>query len=185
MTLTIHKNETIENRSRRKLRSRTLRSRRGVQVLEAILVIPLCLIVILAFFDFGILMTVHHAGLNVAVETARELSKVPQFDISDPNDLDEVSEVVNDILGIHGITLGEQGLLVIVEDANGFACLTGDTFMESRFCPSQTTITDDFEIKVTIVWLRENSPVPQLLRPFCVLDTDVYYQFCSIARRDC
>ena len=158
--------------------------RRGVQVLESLLVIPICLLLVLAFVQFGATVTVHHAVLNAATETARELSKVPGFDITDPNDLDEAVEVIDEILGIHGVTLGQPGLIVIIEDSNGVACL-GDAALESEFCPSQSSIVDELEIKVCVILLIDNSPVPQFLDAYCIDFSGKRYEYCSIARRDC
>lgn len=163
---------------------RSTNNRRGVQTLELIVVLPILLLALLAIFQFGTAMVIHHAVINVAEETARELSKVFELDITDPDDIDEVGEVVNEIMGVHGIALGDDGLLVVVEDSTGVVCL-GDPAMEPEFCPPGTSITEEVEIKVTIFLLVENTPIPQLLDYYCIDFSDKYYEFCSIKRKEC
>ena len=156
--------------------------RRGAQTLEILLVLPIFIIGFLAVIQFGVMILIHHAALNATEETARELSKVYEFDATDPQDIDEVSEVADEIMGVHGITLGDPGLLVVVEDINGVACL-GDPALEPRFCPPVSSVSDNRNVKVSLFLLIENTPVPQLLKTFCIDFTDKHYQFCSIMRK--
>ena len=102
--------------ARRRLRS-------GIQTLEAVLAIPILLIAMFAFFQFGPLVTVQQAVTQATVETAREISKVHRFDLSDSADLAVAEDVVNEVLGVHGIQVGDSGLLVILEDVSGVECL--------------------------------------------------------------
>ena len=166
-------------------RSRCRRSiRRGVQILEALLVIPILLIALAAFFQFGPMVTVQQTVTQASVETAREISKIYEFDINDTTDTDKAAEVVNDIVGVHGIQVGDPGLLVILEDFNDVVCL-GDNSLDSTFCPPTTTITDMAEFKVTVILLLENAPVPNVLGGYCVDLFDRHYEVTSVARNEC
>lgn len=168
-----------------KLMNRARRSsRRGVQILEAVLVIPILLIALAAFFQFGPMVTVQQAVTQASVETAREISKIYEFDISDPVDQAEAVEVVNNILGVHGIQVGDPGLLVILEDFDGVACL-GDASLETTYCPASTTVTEMAEFKVTIILSLENAPVPNVLGAYCVDLSDRHYQVTSVSRNNC
>ena len=95
---------------------RRRRLRRGIQSLEAVLAIPVLLIAMFAFFQFGPLVTVQQAVTQATIETAREISKVHKFDLSDSADLAVAENVVNEILGVNGIQVGNSGLLIIFED---------------------------------------------------------------------
>ncbi|MEC7979163.1 MAG: TadE family protein, partial [Planctomycetota bacterium] len=85
---------TLGSDRRRRLRS-------GIQTLEAVLAIPVLLIGMFAFFQFGPLVTVQQAVTQAAIETAREISKVHMFDLSDAVDLAVAENVVNEVLGVH------------------------------------------------------------------------------------
>jgi hypothetical protein len=168
-----------------KFRYRARRSnRRGVQILEALLVIPILLISLAAFFQFGPMVTVQQAVTQASIETAREISKIYEFDISDPGDQAEAVEVVNTILGVHGIQVGDPGLLVILEDFNGVACL-GDAALETTYCPASSTVTDGAEFKVTLILSLENAPVPNVLGAYCVDLSNRHYQVTSVSRNNC
>ena len=158
--------------------------RRGVQVLEALLVIPILLIAMAAFFQFGPLVIVQHATTNAAAETAREISKIYEFDINDPIDIAKAESVVNEVLGVHGITVGDPGLLVVIEDENGVACI-GDASLEPKFCPPNSSITDVSEVKVTVILMLEDAPVPNVLEVYCVDLSEKRYEVCSTARKSC
>lgn len=168
-----------------RFRNRARRSnRRGVQILEALLVIPILLIALAAFFQFGPMVTVQQTVTQASIETAREISKIYEFDISDSGDQAEAVEVVNDILGVHGIQVGDPGLLVILEDFSGVACL-GDAALETTYCPASTTVTDGAEFKVTLILSLANAPVPNVLGAYCVDLSDRHYQVTSVSRNNC
>lgn len=163
---------------------RRRRLRRGIQTLEAVLAIPILLIAMFAFFQFGPLVTVQQAVTQATVEAAREISKVHMFDLSDSSDLAVAEDVVNEVLGVHGIQVGDSGLLVILEDASGVECL-GDALLEPTHCPAATSVTDVAEYKVTLILRLENSPIPNVLGSYCVDLSDKYFQVTSVSRNHC
>lgn len=163
---------------------RRLRLRRGIQTLEAVLAIPILLIAMFAFFQFGPLVTVQQAVTQATVEAAREISKVHMFDLSDSSDLAVAEDVVNEVLGVHGIQVGDSGLLVILEDASGVECL-GDALLEPTHCPAATSVTDVAEYKVTLILRLETSPIPNVLGSYCVDLSDKYFQVTSVSRNHC
>lgn len=168
---------TLGSDRRRRLRS-------GIQTLEAVLAIPVLLIGMFAFFQFGPLVTVQQAVTQATIETAREISKVHMFDLSDSVDLAVAENVVNEVLGVHGIQVGDSGLLVILEDISGVECL-GDALLEPTHCPASTSVTDASEYKVTLILRLENSPIPNVLGSYCVDLSDKYFQVTSVSRNHC
>lgn len=158
-------------------------ARNGAATLEAILVIPVCVVTAMAFFQFGPMLLVEQTLRCVALETARETSKVPEFSLSDPDDRQVVERVANEVLEIHGRSLGDPGILVVVEDDEDVACF-GDNQLENEFCPPQTTVTSDDAIKVTVIMNLSDAPVPNLLKTFCIDLFDRHYAITSIAHRE-
>ncbi len=157
--------------------------RRGIQTLEAILVLPLLLIASLAVLQFGASMLLHQAVNTAAVEAAREASKIPAFDVNDSVDMDKIEAVVEDVLGAHGMDVGaNSGVLLIVEQNGGVACRGDET--NGRTCPMASTVTDPQEIQVTVVVLFDDTPVPNLMRTFGFDRDGSFFEACSLARRE-
>lgn len=102
-----------------------LRRRRDAAAvtLEAVLGIPLFLIVFFATFLFGMIMTVAQGVTHAAIEGAREAAQVNSTVAS--SDAVESAAVtqVNDILAIYGLTASglNPDVQVIVEDSSGSA----------------------------------------------------------------
>lgn len=167
------------------LNARRRGARSGLQVLEMLLVLPIVLIVLLAFFQFGPLVLVQQTVTNAAEETSREITKICEFDISDPDDLAKAEDVVNTVLRAgHDLSTGSPGVLVVIENSDGVACL-GDASLEPDFCPMTSSITDAAETRVTIILRIEDAPVPQVLQTFCIDFSDRYFQVSSLTRKDC
>lgn len=164
---------------------RRVDTRRGVQILESILVLPILLIAILACFQFGPVMIVQATLTNAAEETARETSKIYQFDISDATDVDKSEAVANTILAAaHGLTTASPGVLLILENSDGVAC-RGDAAMEALYCPAATSVTDSMQTKATILLNVDDAPVPLVLQTFCVDISDQRFQIAAVVRSDC
>jgi len=160
-------------------------ARRGIQILEMILVLPILLIAILACFQFGPVMIVQGTLTNAAEETARETAKIYQFDISDAADVDKSEAVANTILAAaHGLTTASPGVLLILENADGVAC-RGDAALEALHCPAATSVTDASETKATILLNVDDAPIPQVLETFCVDISGQRFQIAAVVRSDC
>ena len=161
-----------------------VRSRRGVQILESVLVLPILLIAFLAIFQFGPLMIMQASLTNAAEETARETSKIYEFDINDATDVNKSESVANTILGAaHGLSTASPGVLLILENIDGVAC-RGDAALESLYCPAATSITDSLETRATLIVNISDAPVPQLLQTFGVTLSDQRFQIPAVVRKD-
>ncbi len=163
----------------------TGQTRRGVQILEGLLVLPILLIAFVAFCQFGPLLIVQSTLTSAAEETAREISKMYAFDINDPSGIAKAEGVANTILfAAHGLSTASPGLLLIMENADGVAC-SGDTVLDGLYCPATTSVTDLDETRVTLILNMNDSPVPQVLQTFGVDISDQRYQVAAVVRKDC
>lgn len=161
------------------------RRRRAAVTLEAILVIPILVIALMATFVYGTILTVHHAVMAAATEGAREGAKVPTtLSAADGSRiLDAVEDAVETVLGTHGLTVsGTSGVLVIIEDSTDVDC-RGDATIES--CPGITTVGDTATVRVTVLVNFEDANIPNLLKTFGIDFTGDYLKICSDSRRDC
>lgn len=159
--------------------------RRAAVTLEAVLVIPILVIVLMATFVYGSILTVHHAVMAAATEGAREGAKVPTTlsAVDGARILDAVEAAVETVLAAHGLTVGmNSGVLVIIEDNTDVDC-RGDTTIES--CPVVTTVSDLATVRVTVLVNFADAPIPNLLATFGVDFIGDYLRICSDSRRDC
>ena len=147
--------------------------RRGVEVFELILAIPVLFITTVALFEFGILMLVGQAVTAAAVEGARKGAEVGAT-------TDDVAEVVQSFLAIHDLSFVTTGtnsgtitpvfLTVEREDGGGGVDVEerGDTDLDSR-CSREGPNPDVDEVVVSVCVLITNGdddPVPNFLNPF-------------------
>jgi Flp pilus assembly protein TadG len=162
------------------------RARSGAVTLEAILVIPILVITLMAAFVYGSIVTVHHAVMAAATEGAREAAKVPTtLGATDGSRILDAAELtVEEVLSTHGLTVSAtSGVMVIVEDSTSIGC-RGETIIT---CPGATTVavTDTATVRVTVVVKFEDANIPNLLSSFGVNFTGEYLQLCSDSKRDC
>lgn len=80
------------------------RRRRGKLSLEFIFVLPILLIASIAVFQFGVAMVIRQAVVHSATVGAREAGKGA--------DADELVEVVDTVIGVHGIFIGDHASLI-------------------------------------------------------------------------
>lgn len=155
------------------------RSRRGIQVLEAILVIPILLIAILSGFLFGPLVAVNQATRSAAEEAAREGAKQLGGQVVE----EIVLETAGPILEVHGLLLqANGGAMVIVEQFEEVNCL-GDIGLWND-CPTESTVIDPFEVRVTVRVSVASAPIPQVLAYFGVDLSPRTLECTALARRD-
>lgn len=164
--------ESLDYRSRATVRrGRFVRKhpRTGAVTLEAILAIPVLIIVLMAAFEFGTLAVIHQAVQAAVTESAREAAKVPTTRAAvDGNRLVlTVQNVVTQTLfNTHGIALAD--VTIDVDDMT-----------------SDGTITDPAEVRVNLKLELVDTPLPNLLGTFGVDLLSRNFDVTSISRRDC
>lgn len=135
-----------------------IRNRQGIQILEAVLLMPLLLLGTFSFFVLGPAITVQQTLNSAAAETAREVAKrVPTQSAATI-----ASATLEPILAVHGLTLDPQSgvLVVIEEDDNQVTCL-GNTSIGP--CPATSSITSEDRVKVTVIVNIKGTPIPNAL----------------------
>lgn len=163
-----------------RVQKRRKSARRGVQVLEAIIGLPVIVIITMALFEFGTISTVQHAVGHAAVESARERAKYA----TDA----EIETIVETILGPHlqpGFDIStDAGVRIIIDDGNSVTSI-GDASLGGLPAAAVTPP----EVEVTIRFSMAVAPVPNLLKSFCIDIQDRnndgqvdYYEVSSLAR---
>lgn len=160
-------------------RRRQFRDRRGAQILEAILVIPILVLTVVAMVQFAAISTVQQAVESAADEAAREISKAEvrggDFVAHTPA---IATSVVSDVLGVHGVTVSnvaDSGVRVFIEDAlnddgdadGNTAISVGDSNLVRNSPP--TTGVEPNEVRITVVMSFDpgtpnSDPVPDALK---------------------
>lgn len=132
--------------------------RRGIQVLEAVVLMPVLLLATFSFFVLGPAVTVQQSLNSAAAETAREVAKrVPT------QSTQAIAEAtLGPILAVHGLSLqSNSGVLVFIEeDGNQVTCL-GDPSVSP--CPSTSSILSEDRVRVTVVVNVASTPIPNVL----------------------
>ena len=160
------------------------RDRQGAVTLEAIIGLPILLLVVMAIFEYGTIMVVHHAVMAAVTKGAREGAKVPTtLGAADRSRvLDAVEYSVEDVLGTHGLTVDvASGVQVVVEDSTG----VGSRGQAIGVVPGVTGITDPAEVRITLRVQFANARIPNLLGTFGVDLSAKYFEMSSTSRRDC
>lgn len=132
------------------------RGRRGIQVLEAVLLLPVLIIATFSFFVLGPTITVSQTTQNAAEEIAREVAKKTGTQTTE----EITTEVLNQVLSVHGLSLTTPGVLVIVEEFNQIGAW-GDTSVSS--VPATTSVTDEDQVVVTLFITTDAAPIPNVL----------------------
>jgi Flp pilus assembly protein TadG len=154
--------------------------RTGAVVLEAVLAIPILVIIVMACVQFGTTMIVEQAILAGVTEGAREGAKVPTtLSAADGNRiLSAVQTTESSILSTQGISLANTQ--IIVEDSSGIRS-SGPAVGP---VPVVTTITDPAEVRVTVRVELVNTSIPDLLSTFGLNLTTRNFSVVSVSRRD-
>lgn len=136
--------------------------RRGSSTLEAIIVIPVLVIITVAAIEFGIVLVVEQAIAHAATVAAREAAK--EAVLKSPSDVaDELVDVVNTMLAPHNLTVGASV---------AFALEVGESPTERRGAldcdPPATPMVAADEVRVTVCVRLDTAPFPNLLSGFGV-----------------
>lgn len=86
------------------------RRRRGALTIEFLLIFLVLLVAVLASFQFGIAMVIRQAISHSATVAAREAGKFAEAD--------ELVEVVNTILSVHQLEVGDDVTLILEDPEN-------------------------------------------------------------------
>lgn len=132
------------------------RGRRGIQVLEVVLLLPVLIIATFSFFVLGPTITVSQTTQNAAEEIAREVAKKTGTQTTE----EITTEVLNQILSVHGLSLATPGVLVVVEEFEQIG-VWGDTSVSS--VPVTSSVTDEDQVVVTLFITTDAAPIPNVL----------------------
>lgn len=170
--------------------------RRGAQVLEGILVIPVLVLAVVAMIQFTAVSTVQQAVESAADEVAREMAKAEVRGGDFAADGPAITKsVVDDVLGVHGLTVSNplaadaSGVRVTVEDgdnaANNFSI--GDS-TQTAVTDAQTVLQPG-EVRVTVVLSFDPAggnpdPVPDVLSYVGLTFSNRFYRVRTIARKE-
>lgn len=129
--------------------------RRGVLTLEAILILPILILVTLAGIEFGVLVLGRQAVSHAATVAVREAAKGA--------DMDELETVIERVLRLHNITVGDCASFVLedptattpVEQRGAFGC-----------CHPSTPSLDLDEVRVTVCVEMGKRPFLNALKSF-------------------
>ncbi len=130
--------------------------RRGIQVLEVVLLLPVLIIATFSFFVLGPTVTVSQATQNAAEETAREVAKKTGTQTTE----EITKDVINQVLSVHGMSLKTPGVLVVVEEFHQIGAW-GDTSVSN--VPASSSVTDEDQVIVTLFITTDAAPIPNVL----------------------
>lgn len=170
--------------------------RRGAQVLEGILVIPVLVLAVVAMIQYTAVSTVQQSVESAADEVAREMGKAEvrggDFAVDGPA---ITKSVVDDILGVHGLTVSNPlaadntGVRVDVEDgdnaANNFSI--GDSNITANNAP--VTVIQNGEVRVTVLLSFDPAggnpdPVPDVLSYVGLSFSNRQYEVRTTSRKE-
>ncbi|MDA1053222.1 MAG: pilus assembly protein [Planctomycetota bacterium] len=147
-------------------RSRNLSARSGVSTLEAIVALPIVIIVTFAIFQFGILMVVQQTVTRATIEAARAAS---QESTATAANIAAIA-AANDVLAVHNLTIDSSSTdttsdtKLVLEYGTASAIQTGDPGLTCTPPSVPTMLTS--EIRVTICLDLEKSPLKNSLASF-------------------
>lgn len=154
--------------------------RRGAVTLEAILVIPVLILVVMACFEYGVAMLATEGFRAAVTEGAREGAKVPTTiaAVDGVRVINAVKATVEPMLNTQGIA--PANIQVIVQDSSGVAS-SGPAVGP---VPGVTTVIDPAVVLVTVRVQFTNTKIPNLLATFFVDLSTRKFDVSSISRRD-
>ena len=132
------------------------RQRRGVEVLELILTLPILFLTLIAGVQFSSVMSVD----ATLCQTALEVSRLAAMEC----DADQLSNRESEFLAIHTMAIG-PGVRIVVEDETGEIHSFGDTTLSSPTVGAPVAANC---VRTTLLADTSSSPLPNLLRDFCV-----------------
>ena len=163
--------------------------RRGVQILESILVICLLAILTAAMVQYGAIETVQQAVEAAAQEGAREAAKEFVTATIDEQIVDAAEEAVTEVLSVHQLAVADQdgsGVRVIVNDSNGVLGSRGDALLSpTQVFPAPAV--NEYQV-IVLVSLDPSGvnpdPIPNLLDTVGIDFTGEQYEFSATAKKE-
>lgn len=138
------------------------RARRGIQVLEVLLLFPVLLIATLSFFVLGPTITIRQNVQHSAEEAARELSKKTGTQTTSII----VTDVVNEVLSVHGLNVTTPGVRVDVWEYDDVGNVIDPTPLGDLTVPAPTTpagFDDPDQVIVQVTVEVDSTPIPNIL----------------------
>jgi len=139
------------------------RTRRGIQVLEVLVLFPVLLIATFSFFVLGPTVTIRQNVQHAAEEAAREVAKKT----GTQSTTNIATDAIDEVLSVHGLGLSQPGVRAdvweFVPGGGGSIVSTplGDTNVPAPMQPSG--LNDPNEVIVQVSVAVADTPIPQVL----------------------
>ena len=147
------------------------RDRRGIEVLEFILVMPILFCTLIAGIQFATVLVVD----NTIQAAAFEASRIATGDFCDA---DDVTSAVDDFLAVHGISLG-PGVRLVLLDSTGITNSFGDASLTgTNFSP----LPPPGSVRSVLIVETDQTPIPNLLANYCVDFAGKQYEACAVSQ---
>lgn len=150
------------------------RRRRGALTIEFLLIFLILVLAVFASFQFGIAMVIRQAISHSATVAAREAGKFA--------DADELVEVVNQILCVHQLTVGDD-VTVILEDPQNVdepIAIRGNVVCD----PPAEPILIPNAVRVTVCVRIDSAPFYNALTCYGIDFTGKHFQFSSVVLKE-
>ncbi|PQO42157.1 TadE/TadG family type IV pilus assembly protein [Blastopirellula marina] len=126
-------------------------------MLEVVLLLPVLVIATFSFFVLGPTVAVRQTVQHAAEETAREVAK----STGSQTTLGVTSQVIEQVLSVHGLDLDTPGVLVIVEQFDDVQSLGDESVTD---IPITSSVTQPEQVIVTLLVTTDSAPIPNVLR---------------------
>ncbi len=147
--------------------------RRGIEVLQLILVMPVLVLVLVAAIQFSTVLVVNSSLAAAATEAAR-LAAIGCGQ-------DEVLAGIAPFLDVHGIRVGPGVRLVLLDEA-GIVSTDGDGALTS---PHLTRLPPADMCRAVLIVSTDVTPIPNALANYCVDYAGKQYELCAASRKLC
>ncbi len=143
------------------------RPKRGIAILEFVLVMPVLFLTLLAAVQFASMMTLNSSFQATAFEAAR----LTAMECSSAH----ITDRVNEFLSVHDMRLGD-GVRLVVEDASGNVQTMGDLALTSNHLASSPPAG---AARAVLVVSMDATPAPNLLATYCLDFKDNQFELCA------
>lgn len=153
---------------------RSSRRRRGGLTLEFLLIFLILVVAVFASFQFGIAMVIRQAISHSATVAAREAGKFA--------DADELVEVVNQILCVHQLAVGDD-VSVILEDPENLdepVAIRGNVACD----PPPEPLLVEHAVRVTVCVRLDSAPFYNALSCYGIDFSGKHFQFSSVVLKE-
>ncbi|WDI40798.1 hypothetical protein [Bremerella sp. P1] len=138
------------------------RARRGIQVLEVIMLFPILVIATFSFFVLGPTVTIRQNVQHAAEEAAREVAKK----IGTQTTEIIATDVVDEVLSVHGLDLMTTGVRVDVWEYDEDNMVVDQTTLGDNSVPAPVDpfgFTDPNQVIVQVTVEVDSAPIPNVL----------------------